>query len=145
MIDILNRNSRTKFHLSPIYCAVAAFCFSMTVGVLWEFWEFTMDRLFLMDMQKDTIIHAFASTALDPTMQNVAIPVKGIQDVIVNGQSLGLGGYLDIGLYDTMEDLFVNFVGAVVFSVIGFFYVKQRGKGKVARQFIPTLLEEEQT
>ena len=56
MIDILNRNSRTKFHLSPIYCAVAAFCFSMTVGVLWEFWEFTMDRLFLMDMQKDTII-----------------------------------------------------------------------------------------
>ena len=36
MIDILNRNSRTKFHLSPIYCAVAAFCFSMTVGVLWE-------------------------------------------------------------------------------------------------------------
>ena len=117
----------------------------MTVGVLWEFWEFAMDRLFLMDMQKDTIIHAFASTALDPTMQNVAIPVKGIQDVIVNGQSLGLGGYLDIGLYDTMEDLFVNFVGAVVFSVIGFFYVKQRGKGKVARQFIPTLLEEEQT
>ena len=145
MIDILNRNSRTKFHLSPIYCAVAAFCFSMTVGVLWEFWEFTMDRLFLMDMQKDTIIHAFASTALDPTMQNVAIPVKGIQDVIVNGQSLGLGGYLDIGLYATMEALFVNFVGAVVFSVIGFFYVKQRGKGKVARQFIPTLLEEEQT
>lgn len=144
MIDILNRNSRIKFNLSPIYCAVAAFCFSMTVGVLWEFWEFTMDRLFLMDMQKDTIIHAFASTALDPTMQNVAVPVQNIQDVIVNGQSLNLGGYLDIGLFDTMEDLFVNFVGAVVFSVIGFFYVKRRGQGKVARQFIPTLVEEEQ-
>lgn len=145
MIDILNRNSRVKFNLSPIYCAVAAFCFSMTVGVLWEFWEFTMDRLLMMDMQKDTIVHAFASTALDPTMQNVAIPVKNIQDVIVNGQPLGLGGYLDIGLFDTMEDLFVNFLGAVVFSVIGFFYVKRRGKGKVARQFIPTLVEEPQT
>ena len=142
MIDILNRNSRTKFHLSPIYCAVAAFCFSMTVGVLWEFWEFTMDRLFLMDMQKDTIIHAFASTALDPTMQNIAVPVTGIRDVAINGQALGLGGYLDIGLYDTMEDLFVNFAGAVVFSVIGYFYVKRRGEGKVARQFIPTLVED---
>ena len=142
MIDILNRNSRTKFNLSPIYCAVAAFCFSMTVGVLWEFWEFTMDRLLRMDMQKDTIITAFYSTALDPTMQNIAVPVTGIRDVAINGQALGLGGYLDIGLYDTMEDLFVNFAGAVVFSVIGYFYVKRRGKGKVARQFIPTLVED---
>ena len=142
MIDILNRDSRIKFNLSPVYCAVAAFCFSMTVGVLWEFWEFTMDRLLHMDMQKDTVIHAFYSTALDPAMQNIAVPVEGITDVIVNGKSLGLGGYLDIGLYDTMEDLFVNFIGAVVFSVIGYFYVKRRGKGKVARQFIPTLTEE---
>ncbi len=142
MIDILNRNSRTKFNLSPIYCAVAAFCFSMTVGVLWEFWEFTMDRLLRMDMQKDTIITAFYSTALDPTMQNIAVPVIGIRDVAINGQALGLGGYLDIGLYDTMEDLFVNFAGAVVFSVIGYFYVKRRGEGKVARQFIPTLVED---
>ncbi len=51
LIDILNRNSKIKFQLSPIYVAVAAFCFSMTVGVLWEFFEFGMDRLFLMDMQ----------------------------------------------------------------------------------------------
>lgn len=144
MIDILNRDSRIKFDLSPIYCAVAAFCFSMTVGVLWEFFEFSMDRLFLMDMQKDTVIHAFASTALNPTMQNVAIPVTGIQDVLVNGRSLGLGGYLDIGLFDTMEDLFVNFIGAVVFSVIGYFYVKRRGQGKVAKQFIPTLVDDPQ-
>ena len=145
MIDILNRNSRIKFNLSPIYCAVAAFCFSMTVGVIWEFWEFTMDRLLRMDMQKDTIITAFYSTALDPTMQNIAVPVTGIRDVAINGQALGLGGYLDIGLYDTMEDLFVNFAGAVVFSVIGYFYVKRRGEGKVARQFIPTLVEEPET
>ena len=50
LIDILNRNSRIKFELSPIYVALAAFCFSMTVGVLWEFFEFGMDRLFHMDM-----------------------------------------------------------------------------------------------
>ena len=60
----------------------------------------------------------------------------------INGQELGLGGYLDIGLYDTMGDLFVNFIGAVVFSTIGYFYIKQRGKGKLAKAFIPTITEE---
>ena len=70
------------------------------------------------------------------------IHIDEIQDVAVNGKSLGLGGYLDIGLLDTMKDLFVNFIGAVVFSVIGFFYVKQRGKGKFANRFIPRMKEE---
>ena len=46
--------------------------------------------------------------------------------------------------YDTMEDLFVNFIGAVTFSVIGYFYIKHRGKGKLARAFIPTLSEQEE-
>lgn len=144
MIDILNRDSKVKFTLSPAYCAVAAFCFSMTVGVLWEFWEFGMDRLLHLDMQKDTVITAFASTYLDATQSNVAVWVSNIQDVAVNGQSLGVPGYLDIGLYDTMEDLFVNFLGAVVFSIIGYFYIKHRGKGKIASQFIPTLNEPEE-
>ena len=143
MIDILNQSSRVKFHLSPVFCAVAAFCFSMTIGVLWEFFEFGMDFLFRTDMQKDTVIHLISSTALDPTASNIAVQLPNIQDVIVNGQSLGLGGYLDIGLYDTMEDLFVNFIGAVVFSIIGYFYIKRKGKGKIAPHFIPTLNEEE--
>ena len=61
---------------------------------------------------------------------------------MVNGGDLGLGGYLDIGLHDTMKDLIVNFIGAVIFAFIGFFYVKKRGKGKFARQFIPYLMDE---
>ena len=36
-----------------------------------------------------------------------------------------------------MKDLFVNFIGAVVFSTIGYFYVKSRGKGGFATRFIP--------
>ena len=59
----------------------------------------------------------------------------------VNGQELGFGGYLDIGLYDTMEDLFVNFIGALVFSFIGYFYIKRREEGKIAKAFIPTITE----
>ena len=142
LIDILNRNSRIKFELSPIYVALAAFCFSMTVGVLWEFFEFGMDRLFHMDMQKDTVVSSITSVMLDPTNKNIPVTIDGITSVTVNGQELGFGGYLDIGLYDTMADLFVNFIGAVVFSTIGYFYIKHRGKGKLAKAFIPTITEE---
>ena len=141
LIDILNRNSRIKFELSPIYVALAAFCFSMTVGVLWEFFEFGMDRLFHMDMQKDTVMQSITSVMLDPTNRNIPVTIDGIHSVAVNGQDLGFDGYLDIGLYDTMADLFVNFIGAVVFSTIGYFYIKRRGKGRLARAFIPTLSE----
>ena len=141
LIDILNRNSRIKFELSPIYVALAAFCFSMTVGVLWEFFEFGMDRLFHMDMQKDTVVQSITSVMLDPTNRNIPVTIDGIHSVAVNGQDMGFDGYLDIGLYDTMADLFVNFIGAVVFSTIGYFYIKRRGKGRLARAFIPTLSE----
>lgn len=147
LVDILNRSDRFTFSLSPVYLAVVAFCFSMTVGVLWEFFEWTIDNLFHLDMQKDTVVNAIGTVMLDPTGGNVPQHIKGITDVIVvtadgTQRSLGLGGYLDIGLNDTMKDLFVNFIGAVVFSVIGFFYVKSRGKGRFARRFIPRLVKE---
>ncbi len=142
MVELLNRNERTSLHLSPLYVAIAAFCFSMTIGVLWEFFEFAMDQfIFRMDMQKDTVVHSIASVALDPTNSNRVVRIQDITDTIVvaGGQeiSLGLGGYLDIGLIDTMKDLFVNFIGAVCFSVIGFYYVKNRGKSRFASRFIP--------
>lgn len=147
LLDVLNRNERLTFSLSPVYLAVVAFCFSMTIGVLWEFFECLMDQLFMLDMQKDTIVHTIGSVMLDPTPGgNAPIVIKDITDVIVvtadgTQQSLGLGGYLDIGILDTMKDLFVNFIGALVFSFIGYFYVKNRGKGKFARRFIPRVMD----
>ena len=139
LVDILNRNERFSFKLSPVFVAIVAFCFSMTIGVIWEFFEFSMDQFFLLDMQKDTVVHTISSVMLDPTGGNTPTIVGDINDVVVNGQSLGLGGYLDIGLIDTMKDLMVNFVGAVVFSIIGFFYIKNRGEGKFANRLIPRL------
>ena len=143
LVDILNRDERIKFELSPVFMSIVAFCFSMAVGGLWEFFEFAMDRIVGFDMQKDTIIHSFSSVMFDPTGGNKAIMLKDINDVIVNGQSLGLGGYLDIGLFDTMYDLFVNFVGAVVFCVIGYFFIKYKGQGKFAKRFIPVLKDKD--
>ena len=140
LCDIFNRNENIKFDLSPFFLAFVAVCFSMTVGVLWEFFEFGMDFFTGSDMQKDTVINAIHTTMLDPTKSNRVVHITGITDVILSdGTSLGLGGYLDIGIIDTMKDLFVNFIGAVVFSFIGYFYVKSRGQGRFARRFIPTM------
>lgn len=140
LLDILNRHNSTRFHLSPLYLAIVAFCFSMTVGVIWEFFECTMDQLFFLDMQKDTVVQSIGSIMLDPTGGNHPVVLHNITDVIVvqaDGTQTALGGYLDIGLLDTMEDLFVNFIGALTFSIIGYFYVRSRGKGKFAKRFIP--------
>lgn len=143
LVNLLNKDNRISLSLSPLYMAIAAFCFSMTIGVLWEFIEFSADRLFLLDMQKDTVITTISSVTLDATNSNTPIVIRSINDVAVNGQSLGLGGYLDIGLYDTMEDLFVNFIGAVVFSLFGYFYVKHQGKGKLVESLVPRVAEDD--
>ena len=147
LVDMLNRTERFSLSLSPAFMAIVAFCFSMTIGVLWEFFECAMDQFFLLDMQKDAVIHSISSVMLDPTGGNTPTIIRDIADVIVvtgSGEeiSLGLGGYLDVGILDTMKDLFVNFIGAVVFSFIGYFYVKSRGKGRFARRFIPQVLPE---
>ena len=140
LVDIINRNENTKLNLAPLYVAVGAFTFSMTIGVIWEFFEFSMDMFFHLDMQKDTVINAIYSVTLDPMRSNNVVAIRGITDTAVNGESLGIGGYLDIGLIDTMKDLFVTFIGATVFSIIGFIYLKNRGTGKFARRFIPTMI-----
>lgn len=137
MVEILNRSRNIRFELSPLFLAICAFCFSMTIGVIWEFFEFGMDVIFHTDMQKDTVLTAIASTSLDPTNMNIPVRLSGITEVAVNGQDLGLGGYLDIGLYDTMEDMFVNFIGALVFSVIGYIDVKRHGDSRFAGSLIP--------
>lgn len=146
IVNILNEDKHTSMHLSPFYMAVTAFCFSMTIGVLWEFFEWGMDNLVGLDMQKDTVLTGFNTVMLDPQGRNVAYHVRNVTDTILvfadgSTMSMGLGGYLDIGLMDTMKDLLVNLIGAVVFSFFGYFYVKSKGKGKVARNFIPNVLE----
>lgn len=142
LVDMLNRSEVFSFELSPLYLALVAFCFSMTVGVLWEFFEYGVDSFLGFDMQKDTIVSSIHSVALDPTNSNKVISIQDIEQVIAvhsDGTQtvIPVSGYLDIGLHDTMKDLLVNFIGAAIFSVIGFIYVKEKGKGRFAARFIP--------
>lgn len=145
LVDLFNRSERMTFKLSPLFLAIVAFCFSMTVGVLWEFFEFTMDYFFHTDMQKDFIISSVNSVLLNPSGLNSVVR-EPITSLVVNGKDWMEfpGGYIDIGIIDTMKDLMVNFVGAVIFSIIGFAYVKTRGKGRFASSFIPVVLDTEE-
>ena len=131
MVDLLNRHS-SRLNLSPLYLAVVAFCFSMTIGVLWEF----CDQFFYLDMQKDFIVKTIGSVTLDPTHSQKPFVIRNIARTVIetaDGKSYVVnGGYLDIGIIDTMKDLLVNFVGAVVFSVLGYIYVKTRDENSLA-------------
>lgn len=144
LVDIFNRHGKFTFKLSPVFLALVAFCFSMTVGVMWEFFEFGADEVLSLDMQKDTYITDIHTVSLDPDGKNNAVHIKDIERTVIiteNGEVI-LDGYIDVGLRDTMKDLFVNFIGAVVFSFIGYIYVKTRGKGRIAGSFIPKIEDE---
>lgn len=141
LIDLFNRSERFSLKMSPYFVAFTAFCFSMTVGVVWEFFEFGMDWFFHTDMQKDWILPMISSVKLDPAGANNPVRVT-VESVVINGEAWNFGGYLDIGIVDTMKDLIVNFIGAVVFSIIGIIYLKQRGKGKLASALIPQVKDE---
>lgn len=151
LIDLLNRSPRFHISLSPFFVAFVAFCFSMTTGVLWEFVEFAIDRLLNMDMQKDYIVPSISSVAINPEGANVPVLIRDIQSTVILWQEGGIsretvisGGYLDVGLRDTVKDLLVNCLGAVVFSFIGVAYLHRRGKGGFIRGFIPRLMTREE-
>lgn len=146
MIDILNRSPSLRFSLSPLFTALVAFCFSMTVGVMWEFFEFGADYFAYTDMQKDTICHRISTVELNKSGENAPYVITDIDKTVISGTINGekttvtIDGYLDIGLLDTMEDLAVNCIGAIAFSFFGVFYLK--GKNKLAMGFIPSIKEE---
>ncbi len=144
LIDILNRIEKLHWNLSPLFVAIVGFCFSMTIGVLWEFFEYGADKYLGYDMQKDQIINKISSVALNEDGKNIPFKIDNIKETIIvtNNQKYLLdSGYLDIGLNDTMTDLFVNFIGAIVYCIIGFIYVKNRDDNSLAQKFILKIKE----
>lgn len=141
LIDLLNENSK-KIKLTPLYLSLTAFCFSMTIGVMWEFFEYGADTLLKFDMQKDVIVERISTVELDVTKTNKVIDIEDIKKTILydkKGNIIAeINGYLDIGINDTMKDLIVNFIGAFIFSIIGYLYVTDRNKYGFVDNFIFT-------
>ncbi|MCI8965389.1 MAG: hypothetical protein HFJ43_03445 [Clostridia bacterium] len=145
LIDILNNSERFHITLTPIFVALVAFCFSMTIGVLWEFFEYEMDVIVKTDMQKDAIVSSISSVKFSDN-KNEPVVVSDITSTKINGKVNGeekeiivKNGYLDIGINDTIKDLMVNCIGAIVFSAIGYFYILRRNDGTFLHNFIPLL------
>lgn len=139
LVYLLNEN-HASFNLSPLFVTLVAFCFSMTIGVVWEFFEYGMDTTFKLDMQKDTYVTDIYTVKIDPDNSNNVIAVNDINQVKLYDSKgmeiLTLTGYLDIGLKDTMKDLLVNFIGASVYSFFGYLYLIGKSKNKLVEKFL---------
>ena len=104
--DLLVKNKEL-----PVVRTIFALCFSMAIAVLWEFCEFGADTFLGMDMQDDTVIHSLTSYLLGESL-GVTGSIENIQSVTVNG--IALPGYIDIGLTDSMLDMMLESLGALV-------------------------------
>lgn len=144
LVYLLNKNAE-GMSLTPLFLAIVTFSFSMTVGVMWEFFEYYADRWMNLDMQKDRIVQRIDSVSIGVEKNNVH-HLENIQRTVIESkddsgnmiETVIYDGYLDIGLIDTMKDLFVNLIGAIVFSVFGYLYAHHdQKKYRFVRNFIP--------
>lgn len=108
-----NKNKR-------LLTALFGACFSIAVSVIWEFAEFGADQFLGMDMQSDWVIHSIRSYSIGETMGMTGV-IEHINSVVVNGETLPISGYLDIGLVDTMLDMLLESLGAV--AVAGLYLI----------------------
>lgn len=140
MVDLLNRREN-NINMTPVFLAFVSMCFSMSMGILWEFVEYGVDTYLGQDMQKDRIIKNINSKELGNKEINEKVGINDIYKTIIyydsDKQYIIENGYLDIGLKDTMKDLFVNFIGALIFSLLGLLYVKDRDEYRFIERFIP--------
>ena len=101
----------------PVAKALFALCFSVAIAAVWEFAEFGADRFLGMDMQDDTVITGIRSYLLGESI-GITGSIDNIQSVTVNGTPLPVNGYIDIGLIDSMLDMLLESIGALVTGVL---------------------------
>jgi hypothetical protein len=94
LIAIYFFNARHTMAISPTFVAVFVFCFAIAMSTLWEVYEFAMDFFLMATMQQWDMS----------------------SNAIVMGRD-----YQGMGLRDTMSDLIVACIGAVIAAIISFF------------------------
>ena len=107
----LNKKNQTSYLLSALF----GLLFTMGIAVLWEFFEFSADLLLGSDMQADTVV-TYLATKMGTTNGDRII-FDNIGEVLIDGKSLGINGYLDIGLIDTIKDMAIETAGGVLYFI----------------------------
>ena len=88
MVDLLNMNQKVSVSLSPFFESVFAFCFALTLGVLWEVYEYAGDALLGLNMQKTALADGTVLTgkaALADTMEDIIVDTLAAAVVAVIG------------------------------------------------------------
>lgn len=101
-----------KIKGSIYFVILFIFSLAMMTESVWEIFEFSMDRVIGTDMQKDTVIRNINSTYLS---ENIYVDKVIVNDIDFMNR---YGGYLDIGLYDTIGDMICTVVGSFMFIII---------------------------
>lgn len=87
-VEILNRVSKKKIQLSPFFIALFAFCFSVTIGAVWEIYEFLADGILGLNMQKfitETGLVLKGHEAISDTMKDIIVDCIGALTATVIG------------------------------------------------------------
>lgn len=82
LVYVLNESRRIEQHMRPHFVALFAFLFSVTVGTLWEIFEFAMDQAFGLNMQKPT---RGDPSGLTDTMWDLAVDAVSALTISVYG------------------------------------------------------------
>lgn len=138
LIDKLNNSPMHHLSLSPFFVVLVSICFSVTVLTFWEVFEYTSDVLVHTDMQKDTVVSSITSAIFNSNGKKNLVTYD-VNSLIISGKGFKLlyGGYVDIGLHDTMFDLIIGIIGASCYSFCAYFYLKRKDKKGFASNFIP--------
>ena len=132
-----DRNSEKKTHTAM--CVLMAFTSVVTISVLWELIEFGVDTIFHMDLQRDYVLHRMTSYDLygesTGKMHYLEDIIKTVIYTADGKQAVFEGGYLDIGLFDSMLDLLVAVIGSGLFSLL--YLIKD---GKIVGFMVPKIL-----
>lgn len=110
--------------------ALFALSFSIAISAVWEFAEFGADQFLGMDMQSDRVIHSIRSYFIGASAGETGT-IEQIRSVAVDGRTLPVNGYLDIGLTDTMLDMLLESGGALLVSLL---YLTDRGRQLLLKQ-----------
>ena len=135
IMDRILIRATERRRLASILFAIA---FSLAIAVLWEMFEWALTAIMKGDMQEDSIVNEIHSYMLSGSHLK-PYDIIGIDKTVIfydGGRSYVIeGGYIDLGLLDTLCDMLVCLAGAAVFlatAVIDFL----RG-GRVLGYFVP--------
>lgn len=65
LVFVLNQNEKINLHLTPGFIALFAFLFAQGIGVLWEIFEFAVDSLLGLNMQKSGLVDTMWDLIVD--------------------------------------------------------------------------------